>query len=96
VYFADGSIRQTTFTNDDAAFERLSNESTQHDQHGRPIHRELAEIWPADKVSVRMLTSEEAEDQLREATREETAETSPFLRKLLESLSPKESAGNVD
>lgn len=60
VYYADGSIKESTFVDDDEIYKRIYKEPVEHDHKGRPIVRSLEEVWPADKmdkVTVRQLHS---------------------------------------
>jgi hypothetical protein len=58
LYFADGSIKETTFDYDEDAM-RLLLDYTHDEPNSWPGFRELADIWPAKKVKVRILSADE-------------------------------------
>jgi len=63
VYYADGSIKQTTYEWDEAANERRSDQPAEHDEQDRPFHLDVADEWRFHKlVEVRMFSAEEMRD----------------------------------
>jgi hypothetical protein len=80
LYLADGSIKETTFEYDENA---LRLEDLPEEPSSPPRLRERADIWPAEKIKVRILS---ASDVVAEKVSRETANARDAICALREEI----------
>jgi hypothetical protein len=62
VYLADGSIRETAFEYDDGAMSLLLKKTDDEPNGSRRVS-ELADVWPPEKVKVRVLSANDVRSE---------------------------------